>query len=163
MLIIPCIVNQFQKKFQQDDTLVQYFIISCKLLYIFHPKHVERLAGNNRILYKSVILLEHFLELIHDARNDEHKISKTIRPPRSPDLSPPDFCVWSAIKNSVYSNNPHTIDELKMAITEHIRNVDRAVLNTVFQNTVRRVNKCLETDRGTLWTLLVTFRIVTCI
>jgi hypothetical protein len=28
-----------------------------------------------------------------------------------------------AMKNSVYSNNPHTIDELKMAITEYIRNV----------------------------------------
>jgi hypothetical protein len=35
-----------------------------------------------------------------------------------------------------------------MAITECIRNVDRAVLNTVFENTVRRVNKCLETDGG---------------
>jgi hypothetical protein len=35
--------------------------------------HVERLAGINKILYKSVILLELFLELIHDARNDEHK------------------------------------------------------------------------------------------
>jgi hypothetical protein len=36
-------------------------------------EHVERLAGNNKVLYKSVILLELFLELIHDARNDEHK------------------------------------------------------------------------------------------
>ena len=35
-----------------------------------------------------------------------------------------------------------------MAITEYIRNVDRAVLNTVFENTVRRVNKCLETGGG---------------
>jgi len=44
------------------------------------------------------------------------------------------------LKTTVY-----TIDELKMAITEYIRNVDRAILNTVFENTVRRVNKCLET------------------
>jgi len=41
-----------------------------------------------------------------------------------------------------------TIDDLKMAITEYIRNVDRAILNTVFENTVRRVNKCLETGGG---------------
>jgi hypothetical protein len=34
----------------------------------------------------------------------------------------------------------YTTDELKMAITEYIRNVDRAILNTVFENTVRRVN-----------------------
>jgi len=36
-------------------------------------------------------------------------------------------------------NNPHTIDESKMAIIEYIRNVDRAMLNTVFENTFRRV------------------------
>jgi hypothetical protein len=42
----------------------------------------------------------------------------------------------------------HIIDYLNMAITEYIRNVDRAVLNTVFENTVRRVNKCLETGGG---------------
>jgi len=35
-----------------------------------------------------------------------------------------------------------------MAITEYIRNVDRATLNTVFENTIRRVNKYLETDGG---------------
>jgi hypothetical protein len=40
------------------------------------------------------------------------------------------------------------IDESKMAITEYIRNVDRAILNTVFENTVRRVNECLETGGG---------------
>jgi hypothetical protein len=35
-----------------------------------------------------------------------------------------------------------------MAITEYTRNVDRSILNTVFENTVRRVNKCLETGGG---------------
>jgi len=49
------------------------------------------------------------------------------------------------MKNSVYSNNPHTTDELKMAITEYIRNVDRAIPNTVFENTVRCFKKYLET------------------
>jgi len=52
------------------------------------------------------------------------------------------------MKNSVYSNSPHTIDGLKMAITDYIRSVDRAILNTVFENTVRRVNIRLETDGG---------------
>jgi hypothetical protein len=35
-----------------------------------------------------------------------------------------------------------------MAITEYIQNVDRAMLNTVFENKVRRANKCLETGWG---------------
>ena len=39
-------------------------------------------------------------------------------------------------------------DDLNMVITEYIRNVDRAIRNTVFENTVRRVNKCLETGGG---------------
>ena len=42
----------------------------------------------------------------------------------------------------------YTTDELKMAITEYIRNVDRAILNTVFENTVWHVSKCLETGGG---------------
>jgi hypothetical protein len=57
-------------------------------------------------------------------------------------------CTWSAMKNSVHSNNHHTVNDLKMGITEYIRNVDRAIMNTVFENTVRRVNKCLETVGG---------------
>jgi len=28
--------------------------------------------------------------------------------------------------------NSHTIDDMKMAITDYIRNVDSAILNTVF-------------------------------
>jgi hypothetical protein len=42
-------------------------------------------------------------------------------------------------------NTRKSIDDLKMAITGYIRNVDRAILNTVFENTDRRVNKCLKT------------------
>jgi hypothetical protein len=49
---------------------------------------------------------------------------------------------------TVQINNSHTVDDLKMAITAYIRNVDRAILNTVFDNTVRRVNKYLETCGG---------------
>jgi len=47
-----------------------------------------------------------------------------------------------------------------MTIKEYIRNVDRAVLNAVWENTVRRFNKCLETGGGTFWTLNVTLCIV---
>ena len=44
--------------------------------------------------------------------------------------------------------NPHTTNDLKMVITEYIGNYDRAMLNTVFENTVQRVNKCMETVGG---------------
>jgi hypothetical protein len=57
------------------------------------------------------------------------------------------LCTWW-LQYKKTRKNPHTIDELKMAITEYIQNVDRAILNTVFENTVRRVNRCLETGGG---------------
>jgi hypothetical protein len=59
----------------------------------------------------------------------------------------PNF-LWGAMKNSVYSNSLHKYYELKMAITEYIRNVDRAILNTFFENTFRRVNKRLKNGGG---------------
>jgi hypothetical protein len=35
------------KNFQQDDTLVQYFIISCKSLYMFRVKHSVRSSDSS--------------------------------------------------------------------------------------------------------------------
>jgi hypothetical protein len=59
------------------------------------------------------------------------------------------LCTWRLqYKNSMYSNSPHAVDELKMAVTEYIQNVDHAILNMVFENTVQRVNKCLKTGGG---------------
>jgi len=53
------------------------------------------------------------------------------------------FAPWIPVKSSyvIQSNqkvdvhltkNPHKVVELKMAITKYIRNVERAILNTVF-------------------------------
>jgi hypothetical protein len=63
--------------------------------------------------------------------------------------------LYRVIKKSLYTwwlryktSNPHTIYDLKMAVTEHIRNVNRGILNAIFENRVRRVNKCLETGGG---------------
>lgn len=43
-------------------------------------------------------------------------ISTGLWPLRSPDLTPPDFFLWGALKGRVYNDNPQTIDELKAAI-----------------------------------------------
>ena len=54
------------------------------------------------------------------------------------------LCTWRL----QYKKNTQKYSILNSFITEYIRNVDRAMLNTVFENTVRRVNKCLETGGG---------------
>jgi hypothetical protein len=40
-------------------------------------------------------------------------ISLNLWSSRSPDLSPPDFYLWGFLKENVYKNNPHTLEELK--------------------------------------------------
>jgi hypothetical protein len=44
-------------------------------------------------------------------------------PPRSPDLTPPDFFLWEFIKNKVYGRNPTTLDELRDAIVASFHEV----------------------------------------
>jgi hypothetical protein len=41
---------------------------------MFHSKHVEPFTGKKNTVQKSVILLEHFKKLIHDALTDEQEI-----------------------------------------------------------------------------------------
>jgi len=48
-------------------------------------------------------------------------ISKGLWPPRSPDLTPPDYFLWGYLKGIVYQNEPRTIDALKANITEEIQ------------------------------------------
>jgi hypothetical protein len=43
---------------------------------------------------------------------------------RSPDLNSCDFYLWKKIKNKVYSNNPHSLDELKHIICEKNTSVE---------------------------------------
>ncbi|KAJ4431225.1 hypothetical protein ANN_19822 [Periplaneta americana] len=42
-------------------------------------------------------------------------------PPRSPDLTPPDFYLWGALKDKVYATKPQTLEELRVQI-EHVFN-----------------------------------------
>jgi acyl carrier protein phosphodiesterase len=42
--------------------------------------------------------------------------------PRSPDLTLPDFCLWGFLKDSDYSNNPRSLEELKNKIEQTVTN-----------------------------------------
>ena len=112
---------------QYCDTLVYPFIAQLKEDEI-EKAYFQQDGATAHTAHMSVAVLDDVFA--------DRIISKTIWPPRSPDLSPPDFFLWGAMKNSVYSNNPHAVDELKMAITEYIWNMDHAILNTVLENTV---------------------------
>jgi hypothetical protein len=57
-------------------------------------------------------------------------ISRNLWPPRAPDLNPPDFYtyLWGTAKSAVDHDHPCTLNELKTAITEFIRNISQADL-----------------------------------
>jgi hypothetical protein len=65
-------------------------------------------------------------------------------PPRSPDLTPPDFYLCGATKSAVYRDRPRTLNELKTAITAYIRNISQADLQKVFANKIKRVQACID-------------------
>jgi hypothetical protein len=68
-------------------------------------------------------------------------ISKGLWPPRSPDLTPPDYFLWGHLKAQVYANKPRTIEALKANISEAIQEVTPDVL-------ARRVQCCLDANGG---------------
>ena len=73
-------------------------------------------------------------------------ISKGLWPPRSSDLTPPDYFLWKYLKGSVYQTKPRTIDALKANITEEIQAVTVDVLARTFQTMARRVQSCLNAN-----------------
>jgi hypothetical protein len=74
----------------------------------------------------------------------ERVISRNLWPPRSPDLTPPDFHLWGAAKSAVYRDRPRTLNELKTAVTAYIRNISHADLQEVFANKIKRVQACID-------------------
>ena len=74
---------------------------------------------------------------------DDRIISNALWPPRSPDLSPPDFFLWGALKGKAYANKPHTIQELEKNIRREIAAISEDVLQATFANMKRRVQLCL--------------------
>jgi hypothetical protein len=75
-------------------------------------------------------------------------ISKRLWPPRSPDLSPPDFFLWGHLKDTVYSNHPHALQELQANIQRTVDRISTGTLQNVFANMIRRVHLCEERDGG---------------
>jgi hypothetical protein len=66
----------------------------------------------------------------------ERVISRNLWPPRSSDLTPPDFYLWGAAKSAVYRDRPRTLNELKTAVTACVRNISQADLQKVFANKI---------------------------
>jgi hypothetical protein len=71
-------------------------------------------------------------------------INRGLWPARSPDLNPCDFYLWGNLKDRVYSNNPHTLVELKQSIRETISHIEVSELKLVSNNIFKRLEACLR-------------------
>jgi hypothetical protein len=113
-------------------------------------KSLRRLRAQGGISYESAQkatreLLQ--LRAYHFCCVQEHLISKGLWPPRSADLSLPDFFLWGYLKGNVYKNNPHTLVELKNNITMATTSISVQVLHKVASNMVKRACACI-TEQG---------------
>jgi len=72
----------------------------------------------------------------------ENLISKGLWPPIYPDLTSPDFFLWSYLKDNVYRSNLRDLKQLN--ITHAIEEVNEGTLRKVARNMVKHVDKCSE-------------------
>lgn len=65
-------------------------------------------------------------------------------PPRSPDLTIMDYFIFPYLKNTIFKNPVHTLEELMNAITNTCNSITPRMLQSAFANMTRRVNCCIE-------------------
>ena len=71
-------------------------------------------------------------------------------PPRSPDLTPPDFFLWGYLKPKVYVNKPRTVEELKDNIGEEITAIPAEMLAKTMENAAKRAQNDINARSGDL-------------
>lgn len=67
-------------------------------------------------------------------------------PPRSPDLTPPDFFLWGVLKDRVYEKKPKTIAELKNKIVEEFGKISVELCMKVCRSVPSRLQKCVDVE-----------------
>jgi hypothetical protein len=75
-------------------------------------------------------------------------ISRGLWPPRSPDLSPPDFFLWGFLKDKAYQNMPQTLANLRENILEAISLITPQMLKDVSRSLVFRTEACIHVGGG---------------
>jgi len=69
-------------------------------------------------------------------------------PPRSPDLTTCDFCLWSYLKQIIYKVPVTDVNDLQQRIRSACDNVTPEMLKNVEKETMRRLQQCILHDGG---------------
>lgn len=65
-------------------------------------------------------------------------------PPRSPDLTPADFFLWGHLKNEVYSQPSHNLEELKLRIEHKFAELNIDFVKDACSSVAKRCKTCIE-------------------
>jgi len=80
--------------------------------------------------------------------------SPVMWPPRSPDLTYPDFFLWGRLKSVVYETPPHSLAQLKQRVRRAIREVTPDMLGSLADSLCARARACLRARGGPVEPLL---------
>lgn len=67
-------------------------------------------------------------------------------PPRSPDLTPPDFFLWGVLRNDVYKNKPKDIPDLKASIIQSCAKITAEMCAKVCTSIPHRLKNCIAAN-----------------
>lgn len=76
-------------------------------------------------------------------------------PPYSPDLNPCDFFLWGYLKDTVYSRNPQTLEQLQQFICEACASISVETLQRVTSNFILRLRHVIAVKGGHIETIVM--------
>lgn len=123
----------------------RYRTILQQALEVMHDDEVQHgyFQQDGATAHTAVATLQYLREFY-----DDRLISRGVWPARSPDLTPLDFYIFGRIKNNIFKNRPHTLEELEEAIRHELESITPDELERVFECMKRRVNLCLQNEGG---------------
>jgi hypothetical protein len=107
-----------------------------------------------RLIFQQDGAPPHFANAVRDCLNERFPHGWIGRggpvswPPRSPDLTSPDFFLWGHLKTLVYAQKVSTIQELREKITEAIASISKRTLEAVFEETEKRLRAVVVGSGG---------------
>jgi len=82
------------------------------------------------------------------------KEASVVWPPRSPDLTVPDFFLWGLLKTDVYRKPVHTLRQLKARLRRSVRQIPTTTLKAALQAVVGRCQQCKRLRGGHMNTVV---------
>lgn len=124
----------------------RYFIPQLRRRHVSLEKTwFQQDGASSHTAKTSIRLLEDKFRTRFISKNGPH-----LWPPRSPDMTAPDFFLWGFVKSQVYCQPVQSIDDLKKRIKACIRGISTEVLRNAMASLPQRCKQCVQLRGGHL-------------